>query len=61
MNIDSLNNSYLFYLNIYTPTTTVLRFNLLTLVIRIRLREDSVTRDAIALSVNKVKASKRRA
>jgi hypothetical protein len=37
IDIDSLNNDYLFYLNTHTPTIIVLRFNPLTLIIRIRL------------------------
>jgi hypothetical protein len=60
IDIDSLNNSYSFYLNTRTSITTVLRFNPLTLAIRIHLREDSVTRNAIALDVNKAKASERK-
>jgi hypothetical protein len=59
--MDSPNNSYLFYSNIHTPTTTVLGFNPLTRAIRIHLREDNITRDAKALSVKKIKASERRA
>jgi hypothetical protein len=61
IDMDSLNNSYLFYLNIRTFITMVFRFNPLTLTIRIHLREDSVICDVIALSVNKIKAFKRRA
>jgi hypothetical protein len=60
MSIDSLNNNYLFYSNTRTLTTTVLRFDPSTLTIQIHLREDSVTRDAIALGANKAKASERR-
>jgi hypothetical protein len=40
---------------------TVLGFDLLTLIIRIHLREDNVTRDARALDVNKIKVFERRA
>jgi hypothetical protein len=61
MSIDSPNNSYSFYSNTRTPTTIALRFDPSTLTIRIRLREDNVTRDAIALGANKIKASERRA
>jgi hypothetical protein len=60
IDMNSLNNSYLFYLNIRTFITTTLRFNPLTLTIRIHLREDSIICDTIALNVNKIKAFKRR-
>jgi hypothetical protein len=59
--MNSLNNGYSFYLNTRTFITTTLRFDPLALVIRICLREDSVTRDAISLGANKVKAFERRA
>jgi hypothetical protein len=60
ISIDSLNNDYLFYLNTYTLMMIILRFDPLTRAIRIHLREDSITRDARALSAKKIKTSKRR-